>query len=158
MAEAKCQKCEGTMAVRTYRHTQAVGEVKVTDSTSQVLVCVECGVARLTLAQVEKYERRAAALVLRSVEKATGGMFRFARKSLGLKQTELAQLLGCSAESISRWEKDKATIERNNQLAMVAVLDTAIQCGVEPAMLFGFMHKTVGEIQNLEVNCGDQAA
>jgi transcriptional regulator with XRE-family HTH domain len=45
-----------------------------------------------------------------------GGVVRYARKAMGLRQTDLARHLGCAAETISRWGNGTETMPRQAQL------------------------------------------
>jgi transcriptional regulator with XRE-family HTH domain len=54
----------------------------------------------------------------------TGADLRFLRKSMRLSQNDLAHLLGCSDQSIARWEKDKSAIDpAAERLVRLLVLD-----------------------------------
>jgi putative zinc finger/helix-turn-helix YgiT family protein len=118
-----CQECGSALAMRNYKHTEKVGKVKVTDATGQVPTCTKCGEAELSLTALAGYQRRAAAIALRDARSVDGPMVRYARKALGLRQTDLAELIGCASETLSRWETDALEMPRNMQLALVAVLD-----------------------------------
>jgi len=110
------------------QHTEKVGAAIVIDGTAMVAVCEACGEYDLSVDQLAGYERRAAALVLRDGRHASGAVVRYGRKALGLRQEELAKLLECVVETISRWENDKVEIGRAEQLAIVALLD-GVECG-----------------------------
>lgn len=43
---------------------------------------------------------------------ATGEVFKFIRKAVGMKASELAELLGVAAETISRWETGEREVDR----------------------------------------------
>jgi DNA-binding XRE family transcriptional regulator len=100
-----------------------VAGVSVTDATCQALTCVECGAVDLSLDDVQRYERRAAATVLRATERPTGQLVRYARRALGLTQAELAEKLGAAGETVSRWEGEKAPIPRYLAPALTGWLD-----------------------------------
>jgi DNA-binding transcriptional regulator YiaG len=54
----------------------------------------------------------------------TGAELRFLRKAMRLSQNGQAHLLGCSDQSIARWEKDKAEIDpAAERLVRLLVLD-----------------------------------
>jgi len=111
------------MALRAYAHTEKVGKYKVNDATGHAMQCRKCGDVELTLNELAGYQRRAAALVLREAADVDGAMVKYARKALGMKQTELAERIGCAAETVSRWETGALLIARPEQLAIVAILD-----------------------------------
>lgn len=119
----RCQECGGAMEPRGYRHVERVGGVNVTDGTGMVPQCRECSEPSLTLADLAGYERRAAAVVLRDGKHVSGTVIRYARKALGLRQTELATLLQCTPESLSRWETGALPMKRAEQLALVAIIE-----------------------------------
>lgn len=111
------------MALRGYTHVEHVGDVKVKDSTSFAWQCQSCGECDLSLDDLAGYERRATALVLRDGHHVNGSSIRSARKALGLRQADLAILLGCEPETVSRWETGSRPMPRAEQLAVVALLD-----------------------------------
>jgi DNA-binding transcriptional regulator YiaG len=113
------------MRSQRYEHVSDVAGVSVRDGSGLAPTCAECGAVELSLDRVQRYEQRAAATVLRHVQPATGPMVRYARRALGMTQVELGAALGCAAETVSRWETDAMPIPRVNQLALVALLDTA---------------------------------
>jgi len=111
------------MSCRRHKHVEKVGKAIVTDETGFAWQCASCDEVEVTSAQLMGYERRAAAIVLRDGRHTTGSLVRYARKSLGLKQTELAVLLECTAEHISRLENGHATATQTEVLALVALLE-----------------------------------
>lgn len=125
----RCESCDIPMHVRGYKHVEQVGNVKVTDGTGLAPQCQKCGKVSLLLSDLAGYERRAAALVLRDGKHVDGSVIKYARKALGLRQTELAFLLQCTPETISRWENGANPMKRAEQLAIVALLD-GVQQGV----------------------------
>ena len=149
----QCRECKSLTIPQPYSHTTVIDGIKVHDRTQLKMQCVGCGASRLTMAQVERYERRAAATVLRTVEKASGKMIRYARRAIGLTQEQLADLLQCASETVSRWENDRATVERHHQLALVALLDTALQYTLASPELLRFMRS---DVQVLEVPMPDR--
>lgn len=61
-----------------------------------------------------------------SLSKQLGSLLQSARKSAGLSQTELAQRLGVSQSRISAMELDPGTINVDQLLALLAVLNHEI--------------------------------
>ncbi len=108
---------------RVHKHTQRVGSVAVHDATAFAWQCKKCGEVDIPLEDLAGYERRAAALVLRDGRHVNGDVFKAARKALDLRQVDLAALLGCKPETISRWETGAMSMPRAEQLALVALLD-----------------------------------
>lgn len=111
------------MALLGYTHIEQVGGVAVKDATSFAWQCKSCNLCDLSLEELAGYERRAAALVLRDGTRVDGNVTRDARKALGLRQVDLASLLGCEPETLSRWESGARVMPRAEQLALVALLD-----------------------------------
>ncbi len=109
------------------------------DATGQALSCTNpgCREALLTSEQLRGYDQRASALVLRDGRRATGSVFRFARKSLGLLQSELALLLHVAPETVSRWETEAEPLPRQAQLSLVALLHGVERAQVDIRELVG---------------------
>ena len=124
-----CSKCDVTFVLADYVHHAKVGPYQVSDGTRQAWQCPECGAPDLSSTDVGRYERRAAETVLRKVPNVKGGALGFARRAMGLKQVELAELLGVEEAAISRWENDRESIPKQTQLAVVALLDGFDQAG-----------------------------
>jgi DNA-binding transcriptional regulator YiaG len=129
--EKRCPECGGALEMRGYRHVEHVGHTKVTDGTGMALQCKECGEPMLSLLALAGYERRAASLVLRDGKHVDGAVVRYARKALGLRQTELAALLQCTPETLSRWENSALQMKRAEQLALVALIEGVERDGVD---------------------------
>lgn len=122
----KCEQCGGSKRMKPFTFEAEIdGVVVEVPATSTLPTCAECGVD-LLFSEVRKFEQQAAAGVLSAVEKPTGAMLRYARKALGLKQTELAEALGHAGETVSRWETGQAAISRADHLALITLLNTAI--------------------------------
>ncbi len=127
----RCSECGGALEMRGYRHVEHVGAIKVIDGTGMALQCQACGEPLLSLTALAGYERRAAALVLRDGKHVDGAVIRYARKALGLRQTQLAILLQCTPETLSRWETGAQQMKRAEQLALVALIEGVERDGVD---------------------------
>ena len=127
---SKCAQCKGPMRSQPYEHVSDVAGIVVRDGSGMAPTCAECGAVQLPLDRVQRYEQRAAATALRHVETAPGPMVRYARRALGMTQVELASALDCAGETVSRWETGALPIPRVNQLALIALLDTAFYAPV----------------------------
>lgn len=156
MSATKCLECGGVTQLRTHVHTSTVGTLKVKDGSCQLHVCEQCGNVDLTLADLRAYERRAAVTVLRTVSEVTGTMLKYARKSLGLTQSQLAVVLATTPETISRYENEHFPSSRQHALALLALLDIVIQRGVDPKELAASLSRNDGAAE-IEV-CNDEAA
>src|SRR5580692_12460854 len=95
-----CPSCGKRMEWRNYRHIEHVGNVKVVDSTAFAWQCQDCDLCDLSLEELAGYERRASALVLRDGTHVNGSVVRSGRKALGIRQADLALLLGCEPETV----------------------------------------------------------
>jgi DNA-binding transcriptional regulator YiaG len=122
----KCRDCDGPMAFRGYEHVEQVGTEKVKDATGFAWQCTACGDVELTTAQVAAYEQRAAACVLAEAKHVSGVTLRYARKAIGLKQTELGLLLGHDAGWVSRAENAATDLPRAEVLAVLGLLQEEI--------------------------------
>jgi DNA-binding transcriptional regulator YiaG len=127
----RCEACGSALKMLGYKHVEQVGRIKVTDQTALVPQCAGCKSVTLSLGDLAGYERRAAALVLRDGRHVDGDVIRHARKTLGLRQAELAVLLQCTPETISRWENGANPMRRAEQLALVALLDGVERDGID---------------------------
>jgi DNA-binding XRE family transcriptional regulator len=87
-----------------------VGEHKVRDQSNRRPVCNDCGAFTVPSKTLERVELNAALIVFEEAA-LTGETLRFARKALGMTQSELAERLGTAAESISRWERGERAME-----------------------------------------------
>ncbi len=79
----------------------------------------------LTLRELAGYQRRAARTILRDVREVEPEVLRFARKAIGLTQTQLAELFSVTPETISRWETGKEPFKPAVQLALATLVDIA---------------------------------
>jgi ribosome-binding protein aMBF1 (putative translation factor) len=118
----KCRECGKAMAWRGYQHKEKVGYHTVTDATTCSWQC-PCGEIELTIDALAGYQRRAAAVALREVKEVDGAVMKYARKALGLKQTELAAAIDCAGETVSRYETGDLPVPKQVRLAVVALLD-----------------------------------
>jgi len=124
----KCPNCERQMAQRGYSHVTKVGGFTVTDGTGMVPFCAECGGASLSSADLSGYEMRAARLILTGSKEVSGEVLKFARKALGLRQKDLASVLRCNEQHLSRLEGAEK-LDMNLRLAVAMLLDIALTGG-----------------------------
>lgn len=118
----KCPDCGGKLARGVYVHVTKVAGFTVSDGTGQVLRCSECEGPVLSSKELGAYERRAALEILTAAKKpVSGAVLKFARKALGLRQKELAELLDSNEQQISRWENEPE-IDRRLRLAVASLL------------------------------------
>src|SRR5690349_17797975 len=106
-----------------YTHITKVGRWTVNDGGTRPVRKMKDGTPLLSAEQLGVLEIRAAITVLKEVELVGGAELKFARKALGLKQTDLAEHLGVNAETVSRWETEAETFKRPVQLAVLRLLE-----------------------------------
>jgi DNA-binding XRE family transcriptional regulator len=102
-------------------HRETFGPFVVLDDSTTAPTCQACGRSFIDLAAKQALELRAAQAVLQQVLHVPGVVLRGVRKALGLKQSELAELLDVRAETISRYESDEAPLPRAVQLAVADI-------------------------------------
>ena len=93
--------------------------------------CPSCGYYELDAKTGEMLELRAAQVVMHEVKEVDPAALKFARKALGLNQTDLAKKLGLSQETISRYETGvlPAGTEYRYALAGLLSYEEQILCG-----------------------------
>lgn len=87
--------------------------------------CVNCKETYISGAVHERLDL----LVANQLSKSgilSGSIFRFMRKSLGIRANDLAQLLGVSPETVSRWETGKRDVDRASFAAVGAMISDAL--------------------------------
>jgi DNA-binding transcriptional regulator YiaG len=104
-------------------HVTRVGRWTVRDSGLAADLTMKDGTPILNTEQMTALELRAAIAVFRGVELVEGPELKFARKAMGLRQTDLANHLGVNAETVSRWETNTDTFKRPVQLALLQMLE-----------------------------------
>ena len=88
--------------------------------------CEACGEATFTSEALERFELQADMKLARSGE-ITGEGFRLLRKALGLRATELAELVGAAPETISRWETGKRVAERSALVILGSLIEDRLE-------------------------------
>lgn len=104
-------------------HVTRVGRWTVRDSGLAADLRMKDGTPILDAEQMTALELRAAIAVLGGVELVEGPELKFARKAMGLRQTDLATHLGVTAETVSRWETNADRFRRPVQLALLQMLE-----------------------------------
>lgn len=112
----KCTACKNE-ALRSWEGPLEMYGVEIM---ARGLRCSACGEVECSYDDMGHNERAAAvALVARGIR--SGTEFKFVRKVVGLKVTEVADLLGVTPETVSRWEDDTID-EESFQRAFAVVL------------------------------------
>lgn len=98
----KCAQCKGTRLANARQDmTAQVGSVTYVGQVA-TLKCEDCGAASVHDSDLERFELSVAEHSMRHGNPAA---IKFARKALGFRAYELADLLGLRAETISGWER-----------------------------------------------------
>lgn len=120
----KCPNCSARMARRSYEHVTRLGGYTVTDSTGTVETCPKCGEVSLSSDELAGYERRAARQILTVPKRVDGVVLKYARKALGLRQRDLAQILRRNEQQISR-DENAEDLPMALRLAVAELLERA---------------------------------
>ena len=84
--------------------------------------CSSCGASTMNGEAAARFELQAAAeLVQRGL--CSGETFRFMRKALGMKATELAEVMNVAPETISRWENAQREVDWPEFLVLGCLVD-----------------------------------
>jgi YgiT-type zinc finger domain-containing protein len=119
----KCHECDGqSFERRVVELVTRVGKHQVIDRSVRRPVCNQCGEFTLSADTLRAVELRAALVAFTQAPCVTGAMLRFARKALGLMQTELAKRLGVTSETVSRWEREERLMELWVPLAVLGLV------------------------------------
>jgi putative zinc finger/helix-turn-helix YgiT family protein len=106
----RCVECGGPVGAGTAEDTIRVGKARVV-VTYPVRRCGKCGEEYVDGEVSRRIDLLVAARVAELGE-VSGEAFRFARKALGLRAIDLAELLDVSADTISRWERGAVAVDR----------------------------------------------
>lgn len=121
-----CPKCGAALGP----HVEHVGRHSIPDPTVPHRECGECGWgSEMSLQDLAAFERRAARVILLDVAEPDVAVYRYARKSLGLKQAELAALLGVAPETVSRWETGAQAMDSGHRNSLILIL-TSVDLGL----------------------------
>lgn len=121
MNKRVCPECGAQLVRKSVKAVVQVGTRKVDDASVRAVACEACDYYELSQKQLEEMERKAAVVVLKEVEHISGAELKFARKAMGLRQTDLARALDVKPETVCRYEASDS-IDRATQLAMAQLL------------------------------------
>lgn len=112
----KCVECGGTKFEEGTHDQKYVVASSPSDSIvfrvqSKADRCMKCGSMLVESREMGAGELRAAGWLAKH-NIVSGASFRFMRKALMFRANELADLLGVTAESISRWENGRLAVDR----------------------------------------------
>jgi putative zinc finger/helix-turn-helix YgiT family protein len=116
----KCPSCGEALAASKKRQTQCVGgrDFVVTVATG---CCRACGSVFLENASLQRAEMEIACDLARHGP-VSGEAFRHLRKTLGLRAIVVADLLGVTPETISRWENGQRPVDKAAWLTLGSVV------------------------------------
>jgi putative zinc finger/helix-turn-helix YgiT family protein len=107
---AKCVAC-GKPGLRDDISTETLVVGGVTFTTEvPAQICDGCGETFVTAEALAKADRVMAGELARLGQRSQES-FRFMRKALGMKASDLAELLDVSPETVARWESGSLTVE-----------------------------------------------
>lgn len=89
-------------------------------------ICSECKELYYDGPILERFELQAALELLKMGEKR-GSAVRFIRKSLGFLAKDLAELLGTTAETVSRWENGKQQVDYKTRALLASMVVDALE-------------------------------
>ncbi|MBL8605160.1 MAG: type II toxin-antitoxin system MqsA family antitoxin [Myxococcales bacterium] len=101
----RCHACGGALGKGSLEHSMVVAGHRFVAALPSVR-CTQCGQESVSDAALEQFELRVSELLLESGTHAPEALVWF-RRSIGLRATELADLLGVTPETVSRWENGK---------------------------------------------------
>jgi DNA-binding XRE family transcriptional regulator len=106
--DIECLQCHavGTAELGTHTLRVNVGEKVVNARWLRFLKCSQCGYFQLSAQDAELLQLRAALAALRDCPEPSGAVLKFARKALGLRQSDVKKLLDYAAETVSRIENE----------------------------------------------------
>jgi DNA-binding transcriptional regulator YiaG len=105
----KCARCDGRLERTTTERVQDVARRRFV-ATVPARACRVCGAVYVAAASLERVEL-AVACELAVHGPATGETFRYMRKALGMRASDLASLLGVTPETVSRWENEQRPVD-----------------------------------------------
>jgi DNA-binding transcriptional regulator YiaG len=120
----KCTKCGTRTRRRRVAHSVTVSGIELQGEVTED-ACPSCGYATMPLSELQRFEGLAAAALARHGV-ATGEAFKFIRKALGMRATDVGTVLGVTPETVSRWETGQREVDRHvfamlGELAIAAV-------------------------------------
>ena len=124
----RCVTCKGTeftatTRVKTYKFRHGVATVEI-----PAVKCATCGEGYLKGLDVQLGEL-AVARDLATMGPVNGETFAFMRSAMGMPAAALADLFNLRPETISRWENDKAKVDRAAHQLLATILLEQLEKG-----------------------------
>lgn len=123
-----CKKSSLTKGTTTVERSfpSRGGKVRAVVENVPALVCRGCGEAVVAGEDLGRAELIAASRLIETGARS-GALLSWTRRSLGLLATDLAALLGITAETVSRWENDRVEPEPAVWNVVADLVDDQIQ-------------------------------
>lgn len=120
-APQKCPSCKGKEFEQSRQRDerQVAGFTFAAELT--IYRCKSCTEVLFVLSEIGQFEKQIAGWLARKGI-LSGEAFRFMRKSIGLRASELAPLLDLTSETISRWEKEHRLPDRKAMMVLGALV------------------------------------
>lgn len=121
----KCTECRSVMRStrENYRYSES-GLSNVVLENVEIYRCAQCGVERVAIPRIEGLHRALAHAIIEKSFKLTPEEIRFLRTHLDWSGVDLAEHIGVTASSVSRWENGRepigSTAERALRLMVLA--------------------------------------
>ena len=121
----RCIKCKGRLVRGTREESHRLADRRFVTEVP-AMCCTSCSEVYVDSASLERVELAVASHVAKQGP-ATGETFRFMRKALGLRGSELGVLLDVTAETISRWENGQRNVHRTAWVALGSMVLEKLQ-------------------------------
>lgn len=124
--DGQCYECGAVMTMQPYSNVTQIGPYSITDDTECVLTC-PCGEQLFHCRQIQRYELRAAARVMREHPDAPGSVVRYARKAIGMRHVDFAAMLGVAADEVVVWEISNTGLHPEYRAAILSKIDAKLR-------------------------------
>ena len=131
--DLKCFGCgHGMTTGRENVKYDACGLPGVTLVDVEVSRCGHCGQYEVAIPRIEELHRAMATALVRKSARLTPAEIRFLRTTLGWSGKELADHMGATAETVSRWENGRIPMgPQADRLLRLMVLHTTLPASVD---------------------------
>src|SRR5579883_2304302 len=125
MRTQRCARCKGEKIREVLRERTANIGGLILIAKVPGFQCETCGEVWYSPAVLKSYELGLAKALAESGTRS-GEAFRLMRKAIGIPARELAQILGLTNETISRWETEKREVDEHAMLLLGDLVFDAI--------------------------------
>jgi DNA-binding transcriptional regulator YiaG len=120
----RCSRCDGGLLTVNAEVTREVAGHAFVGSVP-ARKCNACGEITFEGSILQRFDLHVATRLADSGV-CCGAAFRFLRKAIGLRAVDLAELLDVSAETLSRWETDKRSVDRGSLAVLASCVRDAL--------------------------------